>query len=118
LDGPKYSLEDASRIASEHGIDMRMFNLKYESGNQYDWGFVSQYLNPKTLESFGVVRSPSGKIDLTLFDKGLRSPQDIIETISHELNHVRGFLKNGKMSSEINAEAAAEAARNFIKGNN
>jgi hypothetical protein len=50
-----------------------------------------------------------------LFDKGLRSQQDIIETISHELNHVRGFFKLGKMSSEAGAEAAEEAASPFIK---
>jgi hypothetical protein len=95
-----------------------MFKLKYESGNQHDWGYVSQYLDPKTLEPFGVYRSPDGRIELTLFDKGLRSQQDIVETISHELDHVRGFFKTGKMSSEMNAEAAAEAARPFIKGNN
>jgi hypothetical protein len=114
--GPQYSLEEAAQIASDHGIDMRMFKLKYESGNQHDWGFVSQYFDPKTLEPFGVYRSPDGRIELTLFDKGLRSRQDIIETISHELNHVRGYFNNGKMSSEISAEAAAEAARSFIKG--
>jgi len=116
VDGPKYSLDEASKIASNHGIDMRMFKLKHESGNQYDFGFVSQYLDPKTLESFGVFRAADGRIELTLFDKGLRSPQDIIETISHELNHVRGFLNKGRMSTEVSAEAAAEAVRPFITG--
>ncbi len=116
--GPQYSLDEAAQMASDHGIDMRMFKLKYESGNQYDWGFVSQYFDPKTLEPFGVYRATDGRIELTLFDKGLRNQQDIIETISHELNHVRGYFKLGKMSSEASAETAAEAARPFVKRNN
>lgn len=54
--------------------------------------------------------APDGRIRLTLWDKGLRSDADAIETISHELNHIRGFLKNGVLSSEVSAEKAAEAA--------
>jgi hypothetical protein len=58
-----------------------------------------------------IVRAPNGRIVLTLYDRGLRSPQDVVETISHELNHVRGYYRIGEFTSEAEAEAAAEAAR-------
>ena len=107
--GPRLSLEEAAAAAERRGIDMRMFQLEYEAGNVFDYGAVHQRLNVKTLEPYGILRSPNGRIRLTLYDKGLRSPLDAAQTIAHELNHVRRFLKTGQMSSEASAEAAAEA---------
>ena len=115
LDGPKLSIDDAYRLGREHGIDMRQFKLEYAPGNEYDFGSVGRYFNPKTLEPGDIVRAADGRIELRLFDKGLRSPQDLIETLSHELNHVREFYKTGAFSPESAAEAAAEAARPFIR---
>lgn len=115
LGGPKLSIDDAYRLGREHGIDMRQFKLVYAPGNEYDFGSVGRYFNPRTLEPGDIVRAADGRIELRLFDKALRSPQDLIETLSHELNHVREFYKTGVFSSESAAEAAAEAARPFIR---
>ncbi len=113
--GPQLSIDDAYRLTREHGIDMRQFKLEYVAGNEYDFGSIGRYFNPKTMEPGNLVRTADGRIELRLFDKGLRSPQDLIETLSHELNHVREFYKTGVFSSESAAEAAAEAARPFIR---
>ncbi len=114
-DGPQLSIDDAYRLGHEHGIEMRQFKLIYAPGNEYDFGSVGRYFNPKTLEPGDMVRVADGRIELRLFDKGLRSPQDLIETLSHELNHVREFYKSRVFSSESAAEAAAEAAKPFIR---
>jgi len=90
-----------------------LFELEYEAGNVLDFGAVHQRLNVRTAQPYGILRAPNGKIRLTLFDKWLRSELDAVQTISHELNHVRRFLKTGYMSSEASAEAAAEAASQF-----
>ncbi len=117
--GPQLSVDDAYRLGREHGIDMRQFKLEYAPGNEYDFGSVGRYFNPKTMEPGDLVRAGDGRIELRLFDKGLRSPQDLIETLSHELNHVREFYKTGVFSTETETEAeaaaAAEAARPFIR---
>ena len=39
---------------------------------------------------------------------------DAVETIAHELNHVRSFQKTGQFSQAA-AEAAAEKAGQFLK---
>jgi hypothetical protein len=94
---------------------MRMFELKYEACNTKDLGFVSQYMNPKTFEPTGLVRGEDGRIILTLHDKALSSSADLIETVSHELNHVRGYLKTGYMTAESIDERAAEMARQYLR---
>jgi hypothetical protein len=91
-----------------------MFKLEYQPGETVDYGGVSQRFNPNTLEAGDLSRADDGRIRLTLYDKGLRSADDAVQTISHELNHVRGFMKTGEMSSEASAEAAAESAAPHI----
>ena len=103
----KLSLEEAAAAAERHGIDMRMFKLEYEQGPHY--GFISQTLSGKPW------RAPDGRIVLTLQDKGLESAQAAVETISHELNHLRGILSTGHPTEEVVAELAAIAARPHIK---
>jgi hypothetical protein len=116
--GPTISLEQAESAATAHGIDMRMFKLEYEPGEQIDFGGVSQYMNQTTFAAYGIKLAPDGRIRLTLWDKGLRTEADAVETISHELNHVRGYLKTGEMSSAASAEAAAETAARYRRGSN
>lgn len=113
--GPQLSMDDAYRLGREHGINMCQFKLEYAPGNEYDFGSIGRYFSPKTLEPGDVLRAADGRIELRLFDKGLRSPQDLIETLSHELNHVREYYKSGVFSRESAAEAAAESARPFIR---
>jgi hypothetical protein len=86
---------------------MRMFQLAYEPGPHF--GYISQ------TGSGAVWRASNGKFLLTLQDAGLSSTQAAVETISHELNHVRGILATGVPTEESAAEAAAEAARPFIR---
>lgn len=98
----KISLEQARAAAQKAGIDMRMFDLAYEPGKNF--GFISQ------TGSGALWRAPNGKIVLTLQDVGLTSTEAAVETIAHELNHVRGILKTGIPTTETAAEAAAAAA--------
>ncbi len=61
-----------------------------------------------------LIRAADGRFVLTLTDSGLSSVRAAVETISHELNHVRGWLNTGVVSTEEAAEAAARAASPFI----
>ena len=105
--GGGISLDQAAAAASRHGIDMRMFDLQYEPGPNF--GFMSQ------TGSGALVRGAGGRIALTLQDAGLASEQDAVETIAHELNHVRGVLNNGFVTDEPTAEAAAQAAGRYFR---
>jgi hypothetical protein len=97
-------------------MDMRMFELQYEAGEQVNYGSISEKISSKKpYNTIGLARTSTGQFKLTLYDKGLRSPQDAVETIAHELNHVRGFLQTGATSTEGSAEAAAEAAAPFVR---
>ena len=44
------------------------------------------------------------------WSRALASEVDAVKTIAHELNHVRGFLKRGRMTPEGVAETAAQLA--------
>lgn len=102
------SLEQAAAAASRNGIDMRMFELQYEEGAGA-YGYISQ------TGSGALFRTSSGRIALTLKDPGLASESDAVQTIAHELNHVRGALARGAVTDEPTAEAAAQAAARFLR---
>ena len=111
----RISVDEAVKAAEGHGIDMRMFDVRHDPDLPEEvYGFVSRSLDAN-FNPAGIVRSADGRIVLTLGDSGLISTQAAVETISHELNHVRGFLSTGQMSSEAAAEAAAQTARPYIK---
>ena len=61
------------------------------------------------------VGNDDGRILITLQDRGLASERDAVETIAHEINHIRGILKTGILSEESAAENAAEKAREFFR---
>lgn len=103
----KITLDEAAAAATRNGIDMRMFDLAYEPGPHF--GFISQ------TGSGALWRSANGRIVLTLQDAGLSSERAAVETISHELNHVRGIFATGSPSEEAAAERAAEAASRFFR---
>jgi hypothetical protein len=84
-----------------------MFKLEYEAGPHY--GFISQ------TGSGAPWRAADGRVVLTLQDAGLASRQAAVETISHELNHLRGMFNTGNPTAEAIAEAAARAARPHVK---
>jgi RHS repeat-associated protein len=111
-EGSSISLEQAAAAASRQGIDMRMFELAYEapgtSGYVEAFGYISQ------TGAGNLVRGGSGRFLLTLQDAGLASELNAIETIAHELSHVRAIL-GGNVVDEVLAEQAAKmAGRYFI----
>ncbi len=101
------TLEEARKAASRQGIDMRMFELQFEPGPYY--GYISQ------TGSGALVRAQNGRIILTLQEAGLVSERDAVETIAHELNHVRRIMKTGTVSPESEAEISAKQAGRYFK---
>jgi RHS repeat-associated protein len=106
--GQGISLEQAAAAASRNGIDMRMFELQYEEGGGA-YGYISQ------TGSGALIRGSSGRIALTLKDPGLASESDAVQTIAHELNHVRGVFSTGEVTDEPTAETAAQAVARFFR---
>lgn len=100
------SLDGAAAAASRNGIDMRMIQLRFESGEHF--GFTS------TMGS-RLWRAPNGRVYVTLQELGLRSPADAVNTIGHELNHIREFLRNGTMFNEDAAIRAGNLAEEFLR---
>jgi RHS repeat-associated protein len=108
IGGSGISLDEAEAAATRNGLDMRMFELRHEAGGGA-YGYISQ------TGSGALVRGSTGRILLTLQDAGLASEQDAVETIAHELNHVRGVLTTGDVTSEAAAEAAATSAGQYFR---
>ena len=102
------SLAQATAAARRSGIDVRLFELRYEPGHDA-FGYISYPLSGKP------VRTPSGRIRLTLQDSALRSELDAVQTIAPELNHLRRLLRFGEVSEERIAEAAAESAGKYFR---
>jgi len=100
-------LQQAKAATSRQGIDMRVFELRFEHGFYY--GYISQ------IGTGSLVRGESGRILLTLQESGLVSEGDAVETIAHELNHVRSILKTGFISSEATAETSAKQAGRYFR---
>jgi hypothetical protein len=87
---------------------MRMFELRYEAGSDA-FGFMSQ------TGAGDLIRGSTGRIALTLKDPGLASERAAVETIAHELNHIRGVMRSGSVTEEAVAEAAARAAGRYYR---
>jgi len=110
----RISLDQARAAAERNGIDMRMFDLEYEHPDDFNankFGFMSYKGTGE------IVRSATGRFVITLTDTGLRSELDAVETIAHELNHVRSVLQYGPdyISTEQEAEFGAEALRTHFR---
>ena len=113
--GGSISLDEAVAAAERNGIDTRMFKLEYGGSDPRYFGNTSFTPTDLTFQSFKIVRAPDGRAIITLYDKGLTSEQAAVETIAHEINHIRGVFKTGMYTSEAAAEAAAEAAGRHLK---
>lgn len=92
---------------------MRMFDLQYEAGAKSgDYAFTSRTL------SGAIYRTSSGRYLMTLTDSGLASEQDAVNSIAHELNHVREITANGLdyfIDSEEPAIDAGDIAEMFLR---
>jgi hypothetical protein len=105
---PQITLDEAAAAAVRNGIDMRLFELVYDPGG-LGFGSIS-------VSGAGrLVRSSSGRIRLRLTDLALQSELDAVQTVAHELNHVRGCLRRGMVSDEADAEAAARRAGQYFR---
>jgi hypothetical protein len=102
--GEGISLEQAAAAASRNGIDMRVFQLEYEAGAKAtDYAFTSQN------GAGDILRAENGRFILTLTDPGLTSEEDAVNSIAHELNHVREIL-GGPPGTFIEDESSATNA--------
>ena len=101
--GAGIGLNDAAKAATKNGIDMRSIELAYEPGSGRTFGFISQ------TGSGNLVRGESGKFVVTLTDTGLATRADAVNTIAHEVNHIREILR-GPRGTFVDNEAAANLA--------
>ncbi|MBN2209630.1 MAG: hypothetical protein JW759_10095, partial [Candidatus Coatesbacteria bacterium] len=110
------SLEAAEQAAKRQGIDMRMIKLEYGGpAARGEYGFVTA-AGGKTAETLGELRrAPDGRIIITLTDNGLASEKDAVETIAHEVNHIREHFKTGNILNEGAAERSAKTAGEFFR---
>lgn len=115
LGGGGISLDEALAAAQRNGIDTRLFKLEYGGADSRYFGHTSFTPTDLTLESFKIVRTPDGRAIIKLYDNALTSQRAAVETIAHEINHIRGVFKRGIYTSEEAAEAAARAAGQHFK---
>jgi hypothetical protein len=100
------SLDEAAAAARQNGIDMRMIELRFESGEHF--GFTSSIEN-------NLWRAPNGRVYVTLQELGLRGRADAVNTIAHELNHIREFMQSGTMFNEDAAIRAGNLAGEYLR---
>lgn len=106
------SLAEAGAAASRNGINMRMLELRYIEKPWTSGLYGSMFRVAKTKALF---RGETGKIIVGLTRKGLQSPQTAVNTIAHELNHIRGVLKSGIPTGEDAANFAGDMAERFFR---
>ena len=92
-----------------------MFKVEYGGADPTYFGSASFTPTDLSFESFRITRAPDGRAIITLYDNALSSESAAVETIAHELNHVRSVLRFGTISSEEAAEAAAQAAGRHVR---
>jgi hypothetical protein len=98
------SLEEARTAALRNGIDIRMFELRCAGhAKAGDYAFTSQSGTGE------IVRAANGRFVLTLTDSGLASEADAVNSIAHELNHVREILR-GPPGAFVEDEGPARLA--------
>lgn len=108
--GPRISLDQARAAAERNGIDTRIMNIGYEVGSPNQFGFTS-YNGAGRL-----IRGSDGRFQVTLTNLGLRSEADAVNTIGHELNHIRESMRTGQMPPfEAPAIRSGNLAEEFFR---
>jgi RHS repeat-associated protein len=109
----RITLAEARAAATGNGIDMRAFELVYEPGMPIDkFGYMSQN------GAGDIIRAANGRYSVTLGDSSLASPEAAVNTIAHELNHIREVQRLGPghfVDSEDPARFAGDMAELFYK---
>lgn len=89
---------------------MRMFRLEYEGGQPLtNFGFTSY------TGSGSAIRAADGRFVLTLTDAGLSSERAAVNTIAHELNHIRESLRGGLIADHGPANIAGNLAEEYFR---
>jgi hypothetical protein len=103
------TLAEAQAAAGRNGIDTRVFELEHDpSGLGY--GHISYTGSGRP------VRTVSGRIRLRLTDAALESELDAVQTIAHELHHIREGIRTGDVPlDEDAAERAARLAGRYLR---
>jgi RHS repeat-associated protein len=86
IPGRSLSIVDAISAAERNGIDMRMFAVELDLELPYFGGITQNGAG-------SLKRSHDGRIILTLGRQALSSEGSAVNTIAHELNHVREILR-------------------------
>ena len=109
-EGSGISLSAARAAAERNGIDTRLMDLSYETGSPGQYGFTS-------FNGAGnLIRGATGRFQVTLTDLGLRSEADSVNTIAHELNHIREGMRTGGLPpSEGPAIWSGDTAELFFR---
>ncbi len=109
---PQISIAQTREATERNGIDLRSVGLLYESpsatGYRPGYGFTRLNFN-ETL-----ARGADGRFQVYLQDPALVSELDAVQTIAHEITHVRAALAGGNVWDHAYGEVVAElAGRNF-----
>jgi hypothetical protein len=103
------TLADAQAAAWRNGIGTRVFQLEHDPGG-LGFGHISYTGSGRP------VRSVSGRIRLRLTDAALQSELDAVQTIAHELHHIREGIRTGDIPlDEDAAERAAQLAGMYLR---
>jgi RHS repeat-associated protein len=108
--GGNISLDAARAAAERNGIDTRLMDLGYAPGDVGQYGYTSY-------NGLGqLLRGATGRFQVTLTDEGLASEQDAVNTIAHELNHIRESLGSGTFpAGEGPANLSGDIAELFFR---
>jgi RHS repeat-associated protein len=107
----RISLDEARQAAIRNGIDLRSMELVYEGGQpSFLFGNISQN------GAGELIRASNGRYLVTLTDSGLASAEDAVNTIAHELNHIREIQRLGPhfIESEAPANFAGDMGELFF----
>jgi hypothetical protein len=104
---PSITLEQAYAAAHRNGIDARMLGLEHDAQH-----FAGDYGSTKYDWKGQLLRSAEGRFRVRLTDLSLQSERQAVNTIAHEVNHIRESLRTGLMPAN---ETAATRAGNLAE---
>ena len=87
----------------------KKYNIHLKSGNRV----IQIVVNPNLVSAGRVVKDRPNVIELG--PKAFVSEKELANTIAHELNHARSFLKGGN-APERTAYASGDALEDYIRG--
>lgn len=104
--GAGLTVDEARAAAQRNGIDTRSMNIQYGgAGREGSTDFGSTGLT----WAGPLLRGPSGQFEVTLYDAGLASEENAVNTLAHELNHIRDVMRTGEWPDPEDEQIAREA---------